>query len=186
MLQKFKIIPCAFILCLFGLTLITVSPGYAYDDLSGASDKFMNCQNIQIIGRKTESTREKMKCFRNLARTLELKLYKGKRSRGDENLDDAVRSNRMRSEREEPAADPVLPESETTETVSSSDQSDYQRRQRQCEQIWRELQDDKRVCEHGGRGGMGFGFLPHRDTLLACNRVTMLYPEQLRAAGCEN
>ena len=29
MLQKFKIIPCAFILCLFGLTLITVSPVFA-------------------------------------------------------------------------------------------------------------------------------------------------------------
>ncbi len=56
MLQKFKITTCAFILCLFGLTLITVSPVFAED-----SPEFIACQ--QMKGKKA-----KKNCFRDLAR----------------------------------------------------------------------------------------------------------------------
>ena len=41
MLQKFKITSCAFILCLFGLTLMTMSPVFAAD-----GDGFTVCDNM--------------------------------------------------------------------------------------------------------------------------------------------
>ena len=41
MLQKFKITTCAFILCLFGLTLMTVSPVFAED-----SPEFTACAQM--------------------------------------------------------------------------------------------------------------------------------------------
>ena len=60
MLQKFKITTCAFILCLFGLTLITVSPVLAED-----SAAFVGCKQIKgdLKGKKN--------CFKRLARELE-------------------------------------------------------------------------------------------------------------------
>ena len=60
MFHKFKITTCAFILCLFGLTLMTVSPVFAADEDSPA---FKQCQ--QIKGKMT-----KKNCFRDLARLL--------------------------------------------------------------------------------------------------------------------
>ena len=45
MLHKFNITPYAIILCLFGLTLITVSPVFAED-----SPEFVACQQIKPHG----------------------------------------------------------------------------------------------------------------------------------------
>ena len=93
MLQKFKITSCVFILCLFGLTLITVSPVFAH----WSSATFVECQKIkgktnkeakikcfadlaQSILPRGDNTgrhdacangRKRVKCFRNLARTLQ-------------------------------------------------------------------------------------------------------------------
>ena len=64
MLQKFKIATCAFILCLFGLTLITVSPVFAVD-----SAAFDECQQIQPNG-TFRGMKQKKNCFRDLARAL--------------------------------------------------------------------------------------------------------------------
>jgi hypothetical protein len=60
MLQKFKITTCAFILCLFGLTLMTVTPVFATE--SGA---FLRCSNMAAgdIGQ----IKEMMRCFKALA-----------------------------------------------------------------------------------------------------------------------
>jgi len=58
MLQKFKITSCAFILVLFGLTLMTVSPVFAVD-----GDSFTVCDNMPEAASKLE-------CFRDLARSL--------------------------------------------------------------------------------------------------------------------
>ena len=57
MLQKFKITTCAFILCLFGLTLMMVSPVFAVD-----SQEFIACQKIK------GNMKQKKNCFRDLAR----------------------------------------------------------------------------------------------------------------------
>ena len=61
MLQKFKIIPCAFILCLFGLTLITPSPVRADD-----SPEFIACHQHDLKGRTIAA----LNCFKELARDL--------------------------------------------------------------------------------------------------------------------
>ena len=61
MLQKFKITTCAFILCLFGLTLMTVSPVFAAD-----SAAFKQCQQIKHQG-KFEPMKQKKNCFKDLA-----------------------------------------------------------------------------------------------------------------------
>ena len=68
MLQKFKITSCAFISCLFGLTLITVSPVFAED-----SAAFVECQNIKqsLIGKDFGLMKEKKDCFKRLARELQ-------------------------------------------------------------------------------------------------------------------
>ena len=58
MLQKFKITTYAFILCLFGLTLITVSPVFVED-----SPEFIACQQMQW----NEGKKAKKNCFRDLA-----------------------------------------------------------------------------------------------------------------------
>ena len=60
MLQKFKITTCAFILCLFGLTLMMVSPVFAVD-----SQEFIACQKIK------RNMKRKKNCFRDLARSLQ-------------------------------------------------------------------------------------------------------------------
>ena len=89
MFHKFKITSCAFILCLFGLTLMTVSPVFAEDSpefiacqqmkgkmakkncfrdlarlLAGDSPEFIACQQMKWKGGK----KEKKNCFRDLAR----------------------------------------------------------------------------------------------------------------------
>jgi hypothetical protein len=61
MLHKFKITTCAFILCLFGLTLMTVSPVFAAD-----SAAFKQCQQIKPQG-KFEPMKQKKNCFKDLA-----------------------------------------------------------------------------------------------------------------------
>jgi hypothetical protein len=61
MFHKFKITTCAFILCLFGLTLMTVSPVFATD-----SAAFKQCQQIKPQG-KFEPMKQKKNCFKDLA-----------------------------------------------------------------------------------------------------------------------
>ena len=65
MLQKLKNTNYVFILCLFGLTLITVSPVLAED-----SAAFVECQQIKgdLKGKKN--------CFKNLARELQAAVEK--------------------------------------------------------------------------------------------------------------
>jgi len=58
MLQKFKITSCAFILVLFGFSLMTVSPVLAAD-----GDGFTVCDNMPEAA-------SKLTCFRDLARSL--------------------------------------------------------------------------------------------------------------------
>ena len=58
MLQKFKITSCAFILFLFGFSLMTVSPVLAAD-----GDGFTVCDNMPEAA-------SKLTCFRDLARSL--------------------------------------------------------------------------------------------------------------------
>ena len=70
-LQKLKITSCAFILCLFGLTLMTVSPAFAVDD-----DEFTICDNKSEVA-------EKLSCFREIVRN---------QRQGMENLSKASRS----------------------------------------------------------------------------------------------
>ena len=61
MLHKFKITICAFILCLFGLTLMTVTPVLAMDS------EFARCDNIGS-GEVTQQILKKMlRCFKPLA-----------------------------------------------------------------------------------------------------------------------
>ena len=60
-----KITSCAFILCLFGLTLITVSPVFADDP-----EAFVECQKIKPDG-SFEIMKQKKNCFRDLARKYE-------------------------------------------------------------------------------------------------------------------
>jgi hypothetical protein len=62
MLQKFKITTCAFILCLFGLTLMTVSPVFADDSID-----FVECQQIKPNRTSYALMKEKKNCFRDLA-----------------------------------------------------------------------------------------------------------------------
>ena len=65
MFHKFKITSCAFILCLFGLTLITVSPVFADDP-----EAFVECQKIKPDG-NFKIMKQKKNCFRDLARKRE-------------------------------------------------------------------------------------------------------------------
>ena len=64
MLQKFKITICAFILCLFGVTLTTVSPVLAED-----SKEFKECQQIKTK-KNLVIMKQKKNCFMDLARAL--------------------------------------------------------------------------------------------------------------------
>ena len=63
MLKKFKITTCAFILCLFGLTLMTVSPIFADDSID-----FVECQQIKPNRTSYALMKEKKNCFRDIAR----------------------------------------------------------------------------------------------------------------------
>ena len=76
MLQKFKITSCAFILCLFALTLMTVSPVFAAD-----SAAFKQCQQIKAHG-KFGPMKQKKNCFRDLARALNARVGTAAEKRG--------------------------------------------------------------------------------------------------------
>ena len=65
MTYKLKVTIFAVTLCLFGLTLITVSPVFAED-----SAEFIDCQKIKIK-KQMRMAREKIHCFRDLVRKLE-------------------------------------------------------------------------------------------------------------------
>ena len=73
MLQKLKITTYVFILCLFGLTLITVSPIFAED--SAAIDK---CENISKHrrGKRFVRSTDKISCYKSLVRELTAKVNK--------------------------------------------------------------------------------------------------------------
>ena len=62
MLKTYRIIPFAFILFLFGFTLITVSPVIAED-----SPEFVACQQIKPAG-DFKLMKQKKNCFRDVAR----------------------------------------------------------------------------------------------------------------------
>ena len=62
MFQRFKITSCAFILCLFALTLMTVTPVFAAD-----SAAFKQCQQIKPNGNSVPLMKQKKNCFKNLA-----------------------------------------------------------------------------------------------------------------------
>ena len=65
MLKMYRIIPFVFILFLFGLTLIPVSPVFAED-----SAEFVACQKIKPAGDFNLMKRKK-NCFRDVARALQ-------------------------------------------------------------------------------------------------------------------
>lgn len=66
MLQKFKITSCAFILCLFGLTLITVTPVFAYDIKPGLKE----CNSMGKKKGAKYPYKPRMNCFRDLLVTV--------------------------------------------------------------------------------------------------------------------
>ena len=68
MLLKYRIIFYAIILCLFGLTLMTVSPVFAED-----SAAFIACQEIKS-DTFVNKIKAKKNCFRDLARELQAEL----------------------------------------------------------------------------------------------------------------
>jgi hypothetical protein len=59
MLQKLKVTICAFIFCLFGLTLMTVTPVLAMDS------EFARCDNIGSGNQ--QSLKKRLRCFKRLA-----------------------------------------------------------------------------------------------------------------------
>ena len=63
MLRNFKVTSYVFILCLFGFTLITVSPVIADDSID-----FVECQQIKPNRTSYALMKEKKNCFRDLAR----------------------------------------------------------------------------------------------------------------------
>ena len=73
MLQKLKITTYVFILCLFGLTLITVSPIFAED--SAAIDKCENMSKHRRGKRLVRST-DQISCYKSLVRELTAKVNK--------------------------------------------------------------------------------------------------------------
>ena len=65
MLKTYRIIPSTFILFLFGLTLITVSPVFAED-----SPEFMACQQLGNAGGNFKLMEQKKNCFRDVVLSL--------------------------------------------------------------------------------------------------------------------
>jgi hypothetical protein len=65
MLQKFKVTSCAFILCLFGLTLITVPPVFA-----DATPTYRECSRMQAKPDHI-STIDRYECYMTLLRSLQ-------------------------------------------------------------------------------------------------------------------
>ena len=97
MLQKLKITTYVFILCLFGLTLITVSPIFAED--SAAIDK---CENISKHrrGKRFVRSMDKISCYKSLVRELTARVNKLESREGpvDPRVDDDASAIQMGSE----------------------------------------------------------------------------------------
>ena len=97
MLQKLKITTYVFILCLFGLTLITVSPIFAED--SAAIDK---CENISKHrrGKRFVRSTDQISCYKSLVRELTARVNKLESGEGpvDPRVDDDASAIQMGSE----------------------------------------------------------------------------------------
>ena len=97
MLQKLKITTYVFILCLFGLTLITVSPIFAED--SAAIDKCEKMSKHRRGKRFVRST-DQISCYKSLVRELTAKINKLESLEGrvDPRVDDDASAIQMGSE----------------------------------------------------------------------------------------
>ena len=97
MLQKLKITTYVFILCLFGLTLITVSPIFAED--SAAIDKCENMSKHRRGKRFVRST-DQISCYKSLVRELTARVNKLESREGpvDPRVDDDASAIQMGSE----------------------------------------------------------------------------------------
>ena len=97
MLQKLKITTYVFILCLFGLTLITVSPIFAED--SAAIDKCEKMSKHRRGKRFVRST-DQISCYKSLVRELTERVKKLESREGpvDPRVDDDASAIQMGSE----------------------------------------------------------------------------------------
>ena len=97
MLQKLKITTYVFILCLFGLTLITVSPIFAED--SAAIDKCEKMSKHRRGKRFVRST-DQISCYKSLVRELTARVNKLESREGpvDPRVDDDASAIQMGSE----------------------------------------------------------------------------------------
>ena len=97
MLQKLKITTYVFILCLFGLTLITVSPIFAED--SAAIDKCEKMSKHRRGKRFVRST-DQISCYKSLVRELTARVNKLESGEGpvDPRVDDDASAIQMGSE----------------------------------------------------------------------------------------
>jgi len=97
MLQKLKITTYVFILCIFGLTLITVSPIFAED--SAAIDKCENMSKHRRGKRFVRST-DQISCYKSLVRELTARINKLESGEGsvDPRVDDDASAIQMSSE----------------------------------------------------------------------------------------
>ena len=97
MLQKLKITTYVFILCLFGLTLITVSPIFAED--SAAIDKCEKMSKHRRGKRFVRST-DQISCYKSLVRELTARVNKLESLEGpvDPRVDDDASAIQMGSE----------------------------------------------------------------------------------------
>ena len=97
MLQKLKITTYVFILCLFGLRLITVSPIFAED--SAAIDKCEKMSKHRRGKRFVRST-DQISCYKSLVRELTARVNKLENGKGpvDPRVDDDASAIQMGSE----------------------------------------------------------------------------------------
>ena len=97
MLQKLKITTYVFILCLFGLTLITVSPIFAED--SATIDKCEKMSKHRRGKRFVRST-DQISCYKSLIRELTARINKLESREGpvDPRVDDDASAIQMGSE----------------------------------------------------------------------------------------
>ncbi|MDA8561405.1 hypothetical protein N9L33_06335 [Nitrospinae bacterium] len=100
MLQKLKITTYVFILCLFGLTLITVSPIFAED--SAAIDKCEKMSKHRRGKRFVRST-DQISCYKSLVRELTARVNKLESEEGPvyPRVDDDASAIRMGTESNE-------------------------------------------------------------------------------------
>ena len=100
MLQKIKITTYVFILCLFGLTLITVSPIFAED--SAAID---NCEKMSKHrrGKRFVRSTDQISCYKSLVQELTARVNKLESGEGpvDPRVDDDASAIQMGSESNE-------------------------------------------------------------------------------------